>query len=71
MKVPPKINIAIYGIIVFVIFQILVAILKLVTHKMPAEADYLGLFTNKDLQMGALIAILLTIIHVRKKKLNQ
>jgi hypothetical protein len=70
MTVSPKIQPVLYALGVFIVFSTLVAIMKLVTHTSPDNADYFGLYTNKDLLLGAAVAAVLTFSHVRKKKLK-
>lgn len=70
MTIPPKLQPVIYGAGVFVVFTTLMIILKLLTHRVPEDAEYFGLFTNKDLMIGAVVALVLTVSHVRKKKLK-
>lgn len=70
MTIPPKIQPILYGIGVFVVFTTLVTILKLITHRIPTDAEYFGLFTKKDFLLGALVAVVLTFSHERKKKLK-
>ena len=59
-----------YGIGVFAIFSIIALILKLATNHEPVDADYFGLFTNTDLMLGLVVAVVVTINHERKKKLK-
>lgn len=65
----PIIKTILYGLGVFVIFTILAVILKLVTNKIPENAEYFGLITNGDLMIGLVVAIAVTISHERKKKI--
>jgi hypothetical protein len=70
MTIPPKIQPILYGVGVFIIFTSLMIIIKLITHRIPTEAEYFGLFSNNDLLMGVVVAIILTFSHERKKKLK-
>jgi len=70
MTIPPKIQTILYGVGVFIVFTTLMILIKLITRRVPAEVEYFGLFSNNDLLMGAVIAIILTFSHERKKKLN-
>jgi hypothetical protein len=70
MTIPLKLQPVLYGIGVFIVFTTLMIVLKLLTHRVPEDAEYFGLFTNKDLLLGAVIAIILTFSHERKKKLK-
>lgn len=59
-----------YGVGVFTIFTTIAVILKLVTNQVPKEEAYFGLFTNSDLMLGLVVALVVTISHERKKKLK-
>ncbi|MFZ4582325.1 MAG: hypothetical protein ACOYM7_06705 [Paludibacter sp.] len=66
----PAIKTILYGIGVFSLFTTIALILKLVTHSKPMDAAYFGLFTNNDLMLGVIVAIVVTIAHKRKMKLK-
>lgn len=70
MKVHPKIEPILYGIVVFVIFYILTLVLKLITHQFPMVLSFETLFPKKDLLLGLGVAVVLTFTHQRKKKLQ-
>ncbi|MFT3753773.1 MAG: hypothetical protein QM800_13145 [Paludibacter sp.] len=70
MTIPPKLQPILYGLGVFVVFTTLMVVLKLTTNRIPAETDYFGLFTNQDLFLGLVVAVVLTFSHERKKKLK-
>lgn len=70
MSIPPKLQPIIYGVVVFVIFTILSIILKIVTKHQSTDADYFGILTNKDLLMGVVVAVIVTLSHEKKKKLK-
>lgn len=70
MTIPPKIQPILYGVGVFIVFTTLMIIMKLITHRVPTQKEYFGLFSNNDLLMGAVVAIILTFSHERKKKLK-
>ncbi len=70
MNIPSKLKPILYGIGVFLVFTTLMVILKLVTHHTPSDAEYFGLFTNQDLFLGLVVAVVLTFSHERKKKLK-
>jgi hypothetical protein len=55
---------------VFTIFTTLSIILKIVTKHQTIDADYFGILTNKDLLMGAIVAVIVTLSHEKKKKLK-
>ena len=68
--IPPKIQPILYGVGVFVVFTTLVIVLKLISHRIPAEAGYFGLFSKQNLFLGGVVALVLTFSHERKKKLK-
>jgi len=70
MTIHPKLKPILYGIGVFIVFTSLMAILKLITHRISSDAEYFGLFTNQDLLLGVVVAAVLTFSHERKKKLK-
>jgi hypothetical protein len=70
MTIPPKLQPVLYGIGVFIVFTALMVIMKLITHRVPSDAEYFGLFTNQDLLLGVVVAVVLTFSHERKKKLK-
>lgn len=69
MSIPPKIQPVIYGIGVFIVFNILILVMKLLTHRIPENPEYFGLFSNKDFLIGGGVAVILTFMHERKKRL--
>ena len=70
MKVHPRVEPILYGIIVFVIFYILTLVLKLITHQFPTVLSFETLFPKKDILLGLAVAVILTFTHQRKKKLK-
>lgn len=60
-----------YGLGVFSIFACLTYILRLVSNKMPENAEFFGVYTSNDLLLGVLVAVFLTFTHERKKKLKK
>ena len=64
----PKFKPVIYGIGVFAIYALLTYVLRLVTNRMPLNAEFLGVFTTNDLLLGLVVAIILTVSHERKKR---
>jgi len=70
MSISPKLQPILYGLIVFTIFTTLSIILKIVTKHQTIDADYFGILTNKDLLMGAIVAVIVTLSHEKKKKLK-
>ena len=70
MSISPKLQPILYGLGVFAVFTILSVALKIITHRVSADAQYLGIFSNKDLLLGLVVALVLTFTHERKKKLK-
>jgi hypothetical protein len=70
MKVHPRIEPLLYGIIVFAIFYILTLALKLITHQFPTVLSFETLFPKKDLLLGLGVSAVLTFTHQRKMKLK-
>ena len=66
----PKIRIVLYGLSVFVIYTVFAIALRMLTHHVPTEDEYLGLLSNKDLLLGLLLAFVLTFTHEKKKTLK-
>jgi hypothetical protein len=71
MSVPSKLQPVLYGLGVFAIFIILSVVLKLITHRVFDDVRYFGILSDKDLLIGAFVAIVLTFTHERKKRLNK
>lgn len=69
MDIPPKIQPFIYGIGVFIVFTALMTVMKLTTNRLPESPDYFGLFSKKDFLIGGGVAVILTLMHERKKRL--
>ena len=70
MSISPKLRPILYGFGVFAVFTILSVVLKIITHRVYTDAQYLGIFSNKDLLLGLVVALVLTFTHERKKKLK-
>ena len=66
----PKLKIVLYGLSVFVIYTVLAIAIRMITHHVPTEDEYLGLISNKDLLLGLLLAFVLTFTHEKKKTLK-
>ena len=66
----PILKTIIFGSGVFVIFTTIAIILKLVSKQTPAVDSYIGLFTNSDIMLGLVVAVVVTFSHERKKKLK-
>jgi len=63
----PFIKTVLFGLVVFAIFMSIAIILKLVTNHTPVEGEYFGLFTKSDIMLGLVVAIVVTLLHERKK----
>ncbi|MBP1677195.1 MAG: hypothetical protein H6Q20_1754 [Bacteroidetes bacterium] len=59
-----------FGLSAFIIFMLISLVLKLVSNRIPENADYFGLFTNSDILIGLMVAILVTFTHIRRKNLK-
>lgn len=59
-----------YGLGVFAVFTTLATVLKYLSHNLPEKADYFGLITNNDLMLGLIVALIVTITHEKRKKVN-
>ena len=70
MSISPKLQPILYGLGVFAVFVILSVVLKIITHQVSPDAQYLGILSNKDLLLGLIVAVILTFTHVRKRKLK-
>lgn len=70
MNIPRKLQPILYGLGAFAIFITLSLILKFITNRMSADAEYFGILSNKDLLIGVLVAIIVTFTHERKKKIK-
>lgn len=70
MSIPPKLQPILYGIGAFALFTLLSIILKIATNHQSTENEYFGIISNKELLLGAVVAIILTFTHERKKKLK-
>jgi len=67
---PQFVKTILYGLGVFVVFTVLATGLKFASNNMPIDADYFGLFTNNDLILGGIVAVVVTISHERKKRIG-
>jgi hypothetical protein len=66
----PKFKPVIYGIGVFAIYALLTYILRLISNRMPEDAEFFGVYTTNDLLLGLVVAIILTISRERKRRLK-
>ena len=67
---PSYIKTLLYAVSVFVVFTLLALALKYFSNRIPENAEYFGLLTNNDLLMGALVAAIVTITHIKRRKLQ-
>jgi len=65
----PKLKIALYGLGVFAIYITLVVVLRLISGRFPEDAKIFGIFSTTDFLLGAVVAVVLTFSHERKKRL--
>ncbi len=70
MTVHPKLRPIFYALGAFAVFVVLSAFLKYVTNHRAMPDEYFGILSNKDLLLGAAVALILTFTHERKKKLK-
>ncbi len=70
MNIHPKVKPILYGLGVFLIYAILTYVLRLVFKVMPIDGEFLGIYSENDLLIGLLVAVVLTFSHERKKKLK-
>lgn len=65
-----KLKTVIYAISVFLIFMLLTWILRLMAGKLPIEDGFLGVYKNSDLFLGIVVAAIVTLSHLQKRKLK-
>ena len=70
MNIHPKLRPIFYGLGAFAIFTVLSVVLKFVTNHTATPDEYFGILSNKDLLLGAVVALILTFTHERRKKLK-
>jgi len=66
----PKLKIILYGLSVFVIYTILAIALRMITHHVPTEDEYLGLISKKDILIGLMLTFVLTFAHDRRQNMR-
>jgi hypothetical protein len=64
----PKIKMILYGLGVFSIYAIFVVGMRYFSHYTPTEAEYFRFFSQNDLLLGLLVAVVMTFTHERKKR---
>ena len=67
----PVLKTFLYGLSVFIIYTIVVLILRQVINHTPTDYEYFGLFSKKDFLLGLFLAVVLTFTHEKKKKLKE
>jgi hypothetical protein len=61
-----------YGMGVFVVYAVILFVIrKFYKNEMPHDSFLLGLFTQRDLIMGFVIAAVLTFVHYSKNKKSE
>ncbi len=60
-----------FGVVAFVIFTVIAVFLKYISGQLPVEGAFLGIFTQTDLLLGLVVAIVVTFSHERKKNLKK
>ena len=70
MTIPPKIKPVIYGLSVFGVYIILSVVLRLISKRIPEDAEYFGIFSTNDILIGLIVALVLTFTHERKKRIK-
>ena len=70
MNIPPNIKPILYALTAFLIFMAFSVILKLITNRHSSEDIYFNIVSNKDLLIGAGVALIVTLSNERRKKLK-
>ncbi len=68
---PPIVKTLIFGVIAFLIFTIIAFLLKLISSQLPQENALLGIFTETDLLLGLVVAVVVTFSHERRKNMKK
>jgi hypothetical protein len=66
----PKLKTILYGLGVFAVYIALIVILRLISGKVPENAEIFGFFSRNDFLLGLAVAVILTFSHERKKRLK-
>ncbi|NLI71521.1 MAG: hypothetical protein GX361_02165 [Bacteroidales bacterium] len=66
-----KLNLLLYAFAVFAVFMILTWILKSVGGKLPVENGIWGVYKDSDFLLGVVVAGIVTLSHVQKRKLRK
>jgi len=68
---PTKIKeILVYGLGVFAVYAILTYVLRVMFNRVADDADLFGVYSQNDLLVGVLVAVVLTFSHQRKKNIK-
>ena len=68
---PSIVKTLIFGVIAFLIFTIIAVLLKLISGQLPQENALLGIFTETDLLLGLVVAVVVTFSHERRKNMKK
>lgn len=70
MTIHPNIKTLLYALTAFLIFMAFSVILKLISNRHSSEDIYFNIISNKDLLIGAGVALIVTLSNERRKKLK-
>ena len=70
MEIHPKLKPILYGLGVFTVYIVLSLVIRLVAKRIPADAEFFGMFSTNDLLIGVVVAVVLTFTHERKKRIK-
>lgn len=59
-----------YALGVYMVFITFTLVLRYVTKGIPDRITFATLFTERELLMGAIIAVMVTFMHIQKMKRN-
>ena len=65
----PKLQIFLYGIGVFAVYMVLIAVIVWLSGNTSQNTILFGIYTKEHLVIGLAVALVLTVSHERKKKL--
>ncbi len=68
---PSIVKTILFALGAFAIFLIITVILKLLTHHVALEEEYLGFFTKSDLGLGLIVAFVVTLSYEKRKRLKK
>jgi len=68
---PTKLKeILLYGLGVFAVYAILTYVLRVLFNRVADDAQFFGVYSQNDLLVGVLVAVVLTFSHQRRKNLK-